>query len=107
MKHPDLTGRLFGRLIVRFPGTSRNKYFRRWWCDCSCGGESLVVEYKLLSGHTKSCGCLAREKAAGTNRALRCAQVLRRFEQGRALFLQQGLPVPDEFVPTSRPPRRG
>ena len=66
---PNLTGRTFGRLTVfmrqpappnAVPRTSRHAM---WICDCSCNGDlSITVRADhLLSGHTKSCGCLLQE----------------------------------------------
>lgn len=58
----DLTGEVFGRLIVLsyVDRVNRNK---RWLCQCSC--ERLVIVYgsNLKCGTTKSCGCLRRELA--------------------------------------------
>jgi hypothetical protein len=28
------------------------------WCRCDCGKEQWVSEYKLRTGHSRSCGCL-------------------------------------------------
>lgn len=36
---------------------------RRWLCRCECGTERLVRERSLLSGGSKSCGCLTRENS--------------------------------------------
>lgn len=33
-------------------------------CECRCGGTAIVQSGALKNGHTKSCGCLQREKAA-------------------------------------------
>ena len=35
--------------------SSQNDYLGKWICDC--GKEVLLVNSKVLSGHTKSCGC--------------------------------------------------
>ena len=32
----------------------------RYICKCECGNETLVHRNKLLTGHTKSCGCMLR-----------------------------------------------
>ena len=53
----------FGRLYVTHPagkGTSGD----RWFCQCVCGRTTVVPSRRLLSGKTKSCGCLNREMAA-------------------------------------------
>ena len=57
----DLKGEVFGRLtVVQF--AEKNKYKQaRWLCRCSCGTEKVIEGYSLTRGHTKSCGCLAKE----------------------------------------------
>jgi hypothetical protein len=54
----DIQGQRFGRYVVTGP-SSRN-YF--WPCRCDCGVEREVYIYSLLSGNTRSCGCVLREK---------------------------------------------
>lgn len=61
----DLTGCVFGRLIVKERTEIRNNSGRvKWLCLCSCGNECLVTTACLRIGHTKSCGCLQREAAS-------------------------------------------
>lgn len=37
----------------------------RWYlCDCECGKQTIVEEYKIKAGKTKSCGCLRRETSS-------------------------------------------
>lgn len=63
MKRADLIGKVFGRLTVKeLSGTKYNKCY--WRCLCKCGGTTETSSQKLLSGHTQSCGCLAREGSA-------------------------------------------
>jgi hypothetical protein len=65
-KFQDLTGKKFGKLIVikqaekhvQPSGTS----YTRWLCKCECGNEVTVRTSDLTRGHTKSCGCLQKEK---------------------------------------------
>ena len=59
-KFIDLSGQKFSRLLV-LSVASRGKKVK-WLCKCSCGNETLVVADQLKSGHTKSCGCLQKEK---------------------------------------------
>lgn len=61
-KFIDLTGKKFGRLTVieRAHNHGRETY---WKCQCDCGNFKEINGAKLKSGHTKSCGCLVREKA--------------------------------------------
>ena len=68
----DLTNQKFGRLTVleydlettiQKRKTTTNKI--SWWkCKCDCGNSISVAASELTSGHTKSCGCLQKEKAA-------------------------------------------
>ena len=54
----DLTGQTFGRLKALY-------YIKggKWHCKCKCGNELDVDTRNLNTGHTKSCGCLQKEKA--------------------------------------------
>ena len=69
----DHTGDRFGRLVVVTEGP-RTKPTRsdtrgriQWACLCDCGAEVLVDGASLRrTGGTRSCGCLAREKASAT-----------------------------------------
>ena len=64
MSRPDLTGQRFGRLTVLGLATPNGKPGRRWLCRCDCGNENTPLTYSLKSGTSKSCGCLARERAS-------------------------------------------
>ena len=48
----DLTGQRFGRLTV----LERTEL--KWLCKCDCGNKKIVAGGHLVSGDTKSCGCL-------------------------------------------------
>lgn len=61
MRGRDLTGRSFGRLTVLARGESTQRSEARWTCQCVCGRETLVYGKALLSGNTRSCGCLRLE----------------------------------------------
>lgn len=54
----DLLGQRFGKLLVveRIPGDKNNT--GKWKCQCDCGGYAITSTFYLLSGHTKSCGCI-------------------------------------------------
>ena len=61
----ELKGRTFGRLKPIRLVADRDAHGRRQWlCKCSCARNRSVVvpALYLLSGHTRSCGCLKREK---------------------------------------------
>ena len=55
----DLTGRFFGRLTVLEQAEWKNGT-SYWRCRCECGNETTVRYAYLITGHTKSCGCLQR-----------------------------------------------
>lgn len=61
-KFEDLTGVRFGRLVAVEPVQSEKSL--KWRCSCDCGGEAITTGSKLKSGHTKSCGCLQRERTS-------------------------------------------
>lgn len=62
----EIAGKKFGRLtaIERLIVNGR----AHWRCVCECKVERVVAEYKLKTGHTKSCGCLVREVSSRVNR---------------------------------------
>ncbi|MCH8978472.1 MAG: hypothetical protein IH945_04425 [Armatimonadetes bacterium] len=64
-KVKDLTGQRFGRLtVVREAG--RDKWRNvTWRCKCDCGNDWYGSARGLVSGGTKSCGCLHDEMARG------------------------------------------
>lgn len=57
-----MLGRRFGRLTVveRTVGGGKQD---RWRCACDCGGETVSFGFSLRGGQSKSCGCVAAEKA--------------------------------------------
>ena len=63
----DLTGGRFGRLTVLSRAGSTKWGSSAWRVKCDCGSEFRISAHHL-SGGTKSCGCLQREKAARTVR---------------------------------------
>ena len=64
----NLIGKVFGRLTVTsYAGMKKTS--RTWWCDCSCGSTNIQCSTNTLNtGHTQSCGCLAKEKRADGRR---------------------------------------
>jgi hypothetical protein len=57
---PDITGRRFGSLLaVSFYGRSPSGHYY-WLCRCDCGNERGASRSHLMSGHTRSCGCLVK-----------------------------------------------
>lgn len=57
----NLTGLRFNRLTVIEQAESTTTGRSRWLCKCDCGSEKIITGTVLLSGHTKSCGCLRVE----------------------------------------------
>ena len=58
----DLTGLRFGRLTVTELSERTGKNGERYWkCECDCGSTKDVSASALLSGYSKSCGCLKKE----------------------------------------------
>lgn len=62
-RNKNLVGNRYGRLTVICHLGSVN-YNRIWGCICDCGNITIVTTNRLLSGKTKSCGCLSKEKAS-------------------------------------------
>lgn len=68
MSKIDLTGQTINRLVV-IREAGRKGGHVAWLCRClgkngdDCGKEVVVTTGNLRSGHTKSCGCLQRERS--------------------------------------------
>jgi len=60
----DLTGMQFGRLLVVSHDRSDCTNHTKWLCKCSCGEYKSIREDSLISGHTRSCGCIQKEHMA-------------------------------------------
>jgi len=60
----DLTGQSFGRLTAVSPHHAHSKNGWYWTFRCSCGTERVLRGTRVMSGHTRSCGCLRRELVA-------------------------------------------
>ena len=54
----DLTNQKFGKLTVLYKTKERKRGRVIWHCQCDCGNQCDVSAAYLLSGATKSCGCL-------------------------------------------------
>lgn len=70
----DLTGKRFGRLtVVKIaPEEMSMQYAQKkilWVCRCDCGKETAVMGQALVSGNTRSCGCLRSETNSKNLRA--------------------------------------
>lgn len=51
----NIIGQRFGRWTVLRADKSRPRYY---WCRCDCGTERSIYRGSLISGQSKSCGCL-------------------------------------------------
>jgi len=71
MKELDksIIGKKFNRLTVvefteyeKITHPNRTIIHQKWLCQCDCGNTKIVRRNNLVSGNTKSCGCLVHEK---------------------------------------------
>lgn len=61
----SLIGLRFGRLqVISLHGRVGVGKMYAWVCQCDCGTTVPVGVSRLNNGHTQSCGCLQRERAA-------------------------------------------
>ena len=65
MKGINLVGKRFGKLTVLETLTEKENKTNRCYCicKCDCGKITKTRREQVLSGHTKSCGCLQKEIA--------------------------------------------
>lgn len=61
----DLQGKTFGRWKV-LEGFYKGIY-RYYTCECDCGNVKEVRESSIVSGDSRSCGCLAKENCSKRN----------------------------------------
>ncbi len=55
----DLAGKKFNKLTILFyDGTVNKRHV--WACLCDCGVQKIITAKDILSGNTKSCGCLVK-----------------------------------------------
>ena len=58
-----IVGQKFGKLkVLEFYGEADDRQ-SKFKCLCDCGKTTIVKKNKLISGHTRSCGCLRKETA--------------------------------------------
>ena len=66
-----MIGKRFGQLTVtrrsQNDRTSSGRSIVVWHCKCDCGGEIDVRAQNLISGNTRSCGCLNNEQISKVN----------------------------------------
>lgn len=57
----DMRGQKFGKLtVMSFNGITNTG--AQWLCQCECGNTTVVTRNHLVTGTTKSCGCLHQEQ---------------------------------------------
>lgn len=60
----NLIGKRFGRLVVISLLRISKQRQTVWLCKCDCGNEKIVSIGKLISSHTRSCGCLRHDTSS-------------------------------------------
>lgn len=76
-KFKDLTEQQFGRLIVIERAEDGKRYNGKpqvmWLCECQCEERNRIIvsSKNLLSGYTKSCGCLHADRMKEVGEKLR------------------------------------
>ena len=63
-KKVNLTGQVFGRLTVLERDYSKKGKNNFWICQCNCENKTIksIMASSLITGNTKSCGCLSKEQ---------------------------------------------
>lgn len=75
MARIDLRGRKFGRLLVLDFAFDEERKRNFWACRCDCGNlYKINFSHILLSGHTRSCGCIKSEGLRATHGKSRSAE---------------------------------
>ncbi len=64
-----LTNKRFGRLVAKSYLQKNNRIY--WNCVCDCGEKKVVAATALVSGYTKSCGCLRKEVLADIKKGIK------------------------------------
>lgn len=63
-RRSDLSGQVFGRLTAIDVDHNDKSGRVAWVCECECGETKTVWSEHLVSGETRSCGCLVRDIAS-------------------------------------------
>jgi len=64
-KFKDITGQRFGKLVAK-EFIKRENLMTFWKCKCDCGNDYIVNYANLISGATRSCGCIRTFKYSDT-----------------------------------------
>ena len=60
-RYENLTGKYGNLTVIEYVGKDKNNY-KLYRCRCDCGNEIIVKGSSLLTGHTKSCGCVKKNQ---------------------------------------------
>lgn len=67
MRRKDWTGHKVGRLtVIKEVGKTKNGHYR-WYCECECGGNTIVLSDNIRRKHSNSCGCIRIETVVNMN----------------------------------------
>lgn len=66
-KQECLEGKRFGKLLVLKSAENIGKN-TAWLCRCDCGIQRAILTYNLLSGKSRSCGCVRGKKLGDSQR---------------------------------------
>jgi len=68
-----------------------------WRCLCDCGSVAVVQQKRLISGHTKSCGCIRKEGTATKHGNRRRSCTSPTYISWQAMTQRCGDPARDSF----------
>lgn len=57
----NIIGKKFNRLTALERVRDNSRYVK-YLFECDCGNKKIIKKYSVVSGLTKSCGCLSNEK---------------------------------------------
>ena len=111
---PCLIGKRFHKLIVLESAGSRIYVYNngrtkdirdQFLCQCDCGNTKLAVGRDLISGHTRSCGCLAKSitKISGGRRKLpnhgsNINTIFKNYQQSAMLTKREWALTKEQFI---------
>jgi hypothetical protein len=61
---PIPNGSKFGKLTIVSYHHSDKRWRKHYTCICECGKEKIIHGSAMVSGNTRSCGCISKETAA-------------------------------------------
>lgn len=77
----DISGMEFGYLTALERTGEKNRRDWVWRCRCRCGGEVTLPATQLLTGRTRSCGCLRGEHLRSVNQFYEGTSLRRSLEE--------------------------